>query len=315
MDNNISFSFIMPAYKGQFLYKAIYSIIHQNYTNFELVIINDRSPEKLEDIIESFHDIRIKYYTNSTNLGKKDLVANWNNCISKAKNDYIILATDDDLFEPTFLSDAVELLGKYPSIDIIRSGVKKIDETEHILDIEFPLKEHMTQREFTLFYAKGGTISCVSNYIYKKEALISNGGFISFPKAHFSDDATALTLSKNGIVCIPHNNFLFRVSNINLSNQQNLSLVIAQLQATELYTEWFCKHIVSLDTKENDFFEIACYGGIKVKYINMIERLTDKIPLSKMHIAIKAIYTSKHLFKKEKLKLYFTYFINKLCSL
>ncbi len=100
------------------------------------------------------------------------------------------------MFEPTFLEKTSALIKKYPSIDIIRSGVKKTDEHDLLLDHEFPLKEFMTGREFTLFYAKGGTISCVSNYIFKKDALIRNGGFIPFPRAHCSDDATALALAK-----------------------------------------------------------------------------------------------------------------------
>ena len=182
MDNNITFSFVMPAYKRQYLYKAIDSIIKQCYQYFELIIVDDKSPEKLEEVVQKFHDQRIRFEVNKTNIGGMDLVVNWNHCIRFAKNDYIILATDDDMFEPDFLLNAVKLIEKYPNVDIIRSGVKKIDENEKMLDIEFPLKEYMTAREFVLFYAKGGTISCVSNYIFKRAALEGIGGFISLPK-------------------------------------------------------------------------------------------------------------------------------------
>ena len=39
------FSFIMPCYKRQFLGKAIESILAQTYDDFELVVVNDASPE------------------------------------------------------------------------------------------------------------------------------------------------------------------------------------------------------------------------------------------------------------------------------
>lgn len=311
MDNNVAFSFVMPAYKGVFLYKAINSILNQTYQNFELIIINDASPYDITGIVNVFQDSRIRYIVNETNKGGKDLVSNWNHCIKFARNEYIILATDDDMFEPTFLEKASTLIKKYPSIDIIRSGVKKIDEHDILLDHEFPLKEFLTGREFTLYYAKGGTISCVSNYVFKKDSLIKNGGFIPFPRAHYSDDATALALAKNGIACISTNEMSFRVSNINLSNQANLNVVKDQIKATKLYMTWFLNHIAILNIKENDFFERACYGGFKNKYICMICVLISKIPISKLWFIYKTIFNNEHLFKKEKIKIIIYYILEK----
>lgn len=312
MNKNTAFSFVMPAYKKRFLYKAIDSILNQSYKNFELIIVNDSSPENLQEIVNQFQDTRIKYEINKSNIGGHDLVANWNHCIHYAKNEYIILATDDDIFEKDFLSKAESLISKYPIVNIIRSGVKKIDKNEIVLDYEFPLKEYMTDREFTLFYAKGGTISCISNYIFRKDALQMNGGFVSFPQAHYSDDATVFALSYNGIACIPSNEMCFRVSDINLSNRSDFHLVKEQLKATEQYMGWFLKHIKKLDTIPNDFFERACYGGFKARYIIMIENLTNKIPLCKMFFVLKVFYSLKYLFKKERFELSISYFINKL---
>ena len=222
MEEIISFSFVMPAYKARYLFQAIESILNQSYRHLELIIVNDASPENIKDIVDQFSDIRIKYIENEKNIGGNDLVANWNHCISYANNDYIILATDDDSFEPDFLYEAVKLIKKYPSINLIRSGVKKLNNNNQIIDIEFPLKEFMNSREFTLCWAKGYMISCVSNYIFKRNKLIESGGFISFPLAHFSDDATALTIAENGVANIPKNCTNFRVSEINLSNKDDI---------------------------------------------------------------------------------------------
>ena len=307
---NISFSFIMPAYKALYLHSAIESILNQEYKKFELIIINDASPENLFEIVNHFSDKRIRYEKNIQNIGGTDLVKNWNYCIKFANNEYIILASDDDIYEPQFLIKAIALIEKYPDVNIIRSGVKRINEQGQILDIEFPLKEFLTAREFALYYAKGGTISCVSNYIFRKKALLDNGGFIPFPKAHYSDDATSLALSYKGVACIPSNEFNFRVSNINLSNHTDLDVVCEQLKATELYMTWFLTHINSLNHKE-DFFEKACYGGYKQKYLIMIGNLINKIPLLKILLVAQYIFSNKHLFKKEKYRLLFDYIINK----
>jgi hypothetical protein len=72
------FSFIMPCYKRQFLGKAIESILAQTYDDFELVVVNDASPEKLYEVVNSISDPRLRYEENITNLGGRDLVACWN---------------------------------------------------------------------------------------------------------------------------------------------------------------------------------------------------------------------------------------------
>ncbi len=307
-----TFSFVMPAFKAEYLSKAIDSILNQSYRNFELIIVNDASPEDIERIIAGFEDKRIHYKENTHNIGGKDLVKNWNHCISLAQNDYIILATDDDMFEADFLADAAKLIEKYPNVDLIRSGVKKIDEHENIIDFEFPTKDHLTCQEFALFYAKGGTISCISNYIFKKAALNQNGGFISFPRAHYSDDATALALSKNGVGMIPTNNFKFRVSSINLSNRNDLKIVKEQLEATTLYMGWYLKHIKEINVTFDSFIERGCYGGYKSRFIAMNENLLNKISFSKIFFVIYHIFSNKYLFRKEKYKLFLSYLINRL---
>ena len=71
-----TFSFIMPAYKAKFLHKAIDSILKQTFHDFELVIVNDASPEQIKNIVNQFPDKRVRYEENKTNIGGKDLVAN-----------------------------------------------------------------------------------------------------------------------------------------------------------------------------------------------------------------------------------------------
>ena len=125
-----------------------------------------------------FSNIAESEIINETNIGEKDLVSNWNHCLRFARKEYIILATDDDMLSLHSLKKTSTLIKKYPSIGIIRSGVK--NEYDILLDYEFSLKEFMTGREFSLYYAKGGTISCVSNYIFNKDPQISNGGLYPF---------------------------------------------------------------------------------------------------------------------------------------
>ena len=99
----MKYSFVLPAYKILYFKEAIDSILAQTYTDFELIIVNDASPEDLEAIVKDYNDSRIRYYVNTQNLGGKDLVAQWNHCLEYAKSDYVILASDDDVYMPNYL--------------------------------------------------------------------------------------------------------------------------------------------------------------------------------------------------------------------
>jgi len=310
--DNISFSFIMPVYKSKFLRESIESILKQSYRNFEIVIVNDASPYNIHDIVCAYQDTRITYKENKHNIGGKDLVANWNQCILNAANDYIILASDDDTYEPCFLQEAVSLIKKYPNINILRSGVKLIDESGIITNYEFPLNEFLNCKEFTYFWAKGGLHSCVSNYIFRKESLYENGGFVHFPKAHYSDDATALTISQDGIICIPNPNFNFRISSISLSYAQNYQNTISQIKATNLFMTWYKNHLEKIYYNDSlNIFKNITLVLYKKKYISMLEILTSKIPLLKIATTIQLIWKCKHLYKKERIRLFAQYLLNK----
>ena len=58
----------IPAYKATYLKEAIDSVLNQTYTKFELIIVNDKSPENIEEIISTYNDKRIRYYKNEDNL-------------------------------------------------------------------------------------------------------------------------------------------------------------------------------------------------------------------------------------------------------
>ena len=58
----MKFSVTIPIYKATFLRECIESVLSQTYKDFEVIIVNDASPEDLTSIVKSFDDSRIKYY-------------------------------------------------------------------------------------------------------------------------------------------------------------------------------------------------------------------------------------------------------------
>ena len=68
--SNIKVSVLIPVYNGApFLKEALDSILNQTFTDFELILLNDASPDNSEEIIKQYNDDRIRYYRNKKNLG------------------------------------------------------------------------------------------------------------------------------------------------------------------------------------------------------------------------------------------------------
>ena len=123
----VKYSFVLPAYKAKYLTEALDSIVNQTYTDFELIIVNDASPEDIDSIVGSYNDKRIQYYKNLENMGGKDLVAQWNYSISYAKGEYLILASDDDIY-------SLEYLEKMDKIVFVDEGrIKAVGTHENLI--------------------------------------------------------------------------------------------------------------------------------------------------------------------------------------
>ena len=87
MTSDIKFSVTVPAYKAQFLAECIDSILTQTYKNFELIIVNDASPQDLDCIVSKYDDPRIRYYKNEVGFGAEHGVGNWNKCLEYTTGD------------------------------------------------------------------------------------------------------------------------------------------------------------------------------------------------------------------------------------
>lgn len=96
-------SVCVPTYNGsQFLRECLDSILAQTFSNFELLIVDDRSSDNTVEIAEEYaaKDSRINVMINPQNLG---LVGNWNRCLEITKGEWIKFVFQDDLLAPDCL--------------------------------------------------------------------------------------------------------------------------------------------------------------------------------------------------------------------
>src|SRR5690606_13489679 len=103
-------SVVLPAYNAElYIKEAIDSVLAQTFTNFELIILNDGSTDKTEEIILSYQDSRIVYVKNEHNLG---LIGTLNKGMALAKGKYIARMDADDICFPERFEKQVAFLEK-----------------------------------------------------------------------------------------------------------------------------------------------------------------------------------------------------------
>lgn len=294
----MKFSFVMPSYKVGYMKFAVESILQQSYGDFELIIINDASPDDIDSLVGLYHDPRIVYLKNEENIGGSDLVKNWNHCIRYAKGDYLILASDDDIYGGDFLLEINSLINQYGSVDLYRARVERIDSDGFITDKDFIYPRYMRQADFIHFWSKG-FINCISNYVFRRKALLEKGGFINFPFAWFSDDASVIRLSENGVVSSDNILFQFRTSEINISSRTDIHILNGKMKATDMFYHWISSYI-----RESEFEKRAKeILSFRVrKYIVSILMLTmSNLRLRDIFSALCYLRHNDYLYKKEKM--------------
>jgi glycosyltransferase involved in cell wall biosynthesis len=121
-------SVVLPAYNCEkYIVKAIESVLHQTFTDFEFIIINDGSTDRTEEMIRSFSDPRISYHVNNINKG---LVFTLNKGIDLANGRYIARMDGDDIALPERFKKQFDHLQLNKEIDILATVVTLIDENE-----------------------------------------------------------------------------------------------------------------------------------------------------------------------------------------
>ena len=104
MKENITVSVIVPIYKiERYLHQCIDSILEQTFTDFELLLIDDGSPDGCPTICDEYakKDTRIRVF-HKHNGG---LTSARNHGLDNAKGDWIMHIDGDDWIEPTYIEE------------------------------------------------------------------------------------------------------------------------------------------------------------------------------------------------------------------
>ena len=260
----ISFSIGIPAYKAKYLQDCIESILNQSYSHFELIIINDCSPDPIEKIVKQFPDSRIKYWCNEKNTGAENVVNNWNKCLEKANREFFILMGDDDKMEPNYLEEFIKLIQQYPSLDVFHCRSKIIDEHSNFVMLTPSCPEYESVYDNIWHSMNGYRIPYISDFVYRTTTLKEHGGFYRLPLAWASDNISSyIAMEEKGIAHTNEPLLNYRSHSLSITSSGNHEL---KMKAILLQQKWFQEFLKKKPLSQND---IIIYDDL-CKKINKI---------------------------------------------
>lgn len=290
---NILFSILIPAFKKKYLKEAIDSCLKQTYQNWELVIVDDASPENLKSVADDYLDDRIRYYRNEKNCGAVDVVDNWNICLSYAKGDYIICMGDDDRLLPCCLEEYEKLIRQYPKIDVFHAWTEIIDANGDVISMQEP--RPLFESSYSMLYNRFrfDRIQYIGDWLFRTQKLKGGDGFYKLPYAWGSDDMTVfLTAQENGILNSQIPLFQYRVNTLTISNSGNDEMKILALSEME--------HAILIELKnckpssKLDGLYIRMLTGFTHKYIQ--DRIFDHlINYFKLNTSVSQLLKTNHI--------------------
>lgn len=170
----------MPAYNaGKYIDEAICSVLNQQFSDFELIVINDGSTDDTEKKVRSFHDPRIRL-CNQPHYG---IAAALNKGLQMAGAPLVARFDADDLCYPNRLQVQYELMLKNEDIILCGTAVDYIDEEGQFVFSSKPAA--LVQDQIERLVNK----SCPfihSSVIYRKNFILACGGYN--PHAHSFED-------------------------------------------------------------------------------------------------------------------------------
>jgi glycosyltransferase involved in cell wall biosynthesis len=107
-------SVIIPTYNGkEHLGEAIQSVLDQTYQNFEVLVVNDASPDDTAGVMAQFDNPRIKYIVHERNRGVDQARSTG---IRSSRGEIVAFLDQDDYFHPEKLEAHVKFLEVHPEV-------------------------------------------------------------------------------------------------------------------------------------------------------------------------------------------------------
>ena len=178
--SNPAVTVLMPAFNaGRFIASSIRSVLAQDFTDFELLIIDDGSTDDTARVVEDFRDGRIRLLRREGNRG---LVATLNEGLREARGTWVSRQDADDLSRKDRLARQVDHFHDNPEDLIVASEARLVDGHSRTLGV---LRLPRTRNQLRWDLCFRNPIPHSSVMMHREKLLGDYGGY---PQSAASED-------------------------------------------------------------------------------------------------------------------------------
>lgn len=162
--SNPFFSVIIPTYnRALLIIHTVASVLEQQFTDFEIIVVDDGSTDDTEDVIKRLHHQKLRYFKQSN--AERGAARNFG--IKQALGNYITFCDSDDVLYTDYLQNAYETIksNNHPEWMHVAYEIKKSSGSK--------IKMNNLENHFIRKLAKGNPLSCMGVFV-KREILLGN---------------------------------------------------------------------------------------------------------------------------------------------
>ena len=109
----------IPTYnRAKFIRGAVECALGQTYPHVEVLVIDNCSTDRTQEIVSKVKDSRLRYVRNEHNLG---MTGNFNRSLELFRGDYWVFLPDDDRLLPEYCQVCLDLFRKHPDLGLVSS--------------------------------------------------------------------------------------------------------------------------------------------------------------------------------------------------
>jgi glycosyltransferase involved in cell wall biosynthesis len=175
-------SVCVPLYRKEaHIAETIRSVLAQTFTDFELIVLDNASPDRSAEIARSFSDPRLTVVENPVTIGPTE---NFAAVVALSRAPLVKVLCADDLLHPTCLERQVEVMAQDPTLAMVTCRQDVIDESGHVLSHDRGLRSaDLVGRQSRpavvrrLVRHGGNPVGNVNNVVFRRAAFDAAGGF------------------------------------------------------------------------------------------------------------------------------------------
>jgi glycosyltransferase involved in cell wall biosynthesis len=189
-------SICIPAFRAdKYLESTLRSVAAQTFTDWEVVVTEDGSKDRAEEIVRSFAATVRQSVTYLRHDANRGLPATRNTGIAASRGAWIAFLDADDLWRPEHLAALVES-GQRDSADLVFAGTEWFDDaTGKTVNRSVPTEEHLKQLPIALFT---GQLSVLPSSVLIRRHCFQRFGFVSTEYPHVNDTEYWLRVLRHG---------------------------------------------------------------------------------------------------------------------